>query len=683
MNAVVTISVFIGILTYAAFLVFCVANWLRGITGFALLTAAVVTFAWLLSPLFTFSRDFYLTLEPIVLVSWSLLLVRALGLNFSLRQPQGFGAVFWTFATLALLGGSATLACLAAALGWVGSGIVLLINLCLLVVNILGLVLVEQLAQNSVSDFRWRIRYMNIGLGLMFTFGMVHHALAILFEGPLLILSAVQPAVMALITPFIVVASLRNRTNKLKFSLSRDFVFRTGVLVATGVFLLLLGLFGYLAQIFAGDIGLTLAVFGSLVAIAFFLVVVGSSRFRSQMRVQLAKTFFEYRYDYRAEWMKVTAQLTEPNADFDLAQQAQRLILGILNANSACLWTMHQQSLVPASQIEALQWSQPLPAELTQSLIEFYSSYDWILDLQDMPVVAQEIASNITLIPDSERAGYLVPLFVENRLFGVCLVGQAEVPTRLSWEDYDIIKLISKQCAAFLALQEANQQLVESEQISAVSQMTAFLLHDIKTIAAQLSLMLDNAPKHRDNPQFIDDMLATTKNSVTRMEHIIAGLRQSSNPGSADVRSIDLTKFLADRCHDATGQRKQTDYDIGSQPAVVNIDEDALESALTHLEQNAYEATANNQGVRISLLKDTHWAQIQVKDAGQGMSEEFVKSELFTPFRSTKGLTGMGIGAYQARARIRGLGGDLQVESKLGVGTTFTIKLPLVSEESS
>lgn len=684
MNTVATISILAGVLAYAGLFVFCLVYWLRGVTGRALMLAASVTLVWLATPLFASTAPLYSMFEAGALASWIVLMIRALGLELTQQQDRGLKPVRWAFVVALGLAGASMVLNAMATFNWFNNAPELPVHLAMVVVNVLGLVLVEQLSQNSVSDYRWRVRYLNIGLGMMFAYGLLHHALSILFNGPVLFVAVLQPAVMALMVPFIVVASLRNRTNQLRFSLSRNFVFRTGVLVTSGIFLLLLGLFGYLAQLFAGELGITVAVFLSIVSMVFVFVVIGSSRFRSQLRVVLAKTFFEYRYDYRKEWMSVTAQLTEPDADFDLPQQAQRAMLSILHAKKSALWSLDNDTFRPLSDIEAPQWLQPLPTGLAAAMVNFYTEYDWVLDFGDMPEAADGITQHLRDFAPAADANYLIPLFVENRLFGVCMIGPAEIPLRLSWEDYDILKLISKQGAGFLALQEANRSLIESEQLSAVNQMSAFLLHDIKTIASQLSLMLQNAPKHRDNPAFIDDMLNTTRNSVQRMERIIVGLRQPQHSRAANVIHLDLLEWLRRRAQRFKSLGQPVTYDLKNfnpddDSLLVTADPDALDTALTHLEQNALQAIDGEGDVTVKMSRDKNWGIIQVVDTGKGMDEAFIRNELFTPFRSTKGLTGMGIGAYQARDKIRQCGGDLQVESKVGVGSTFTIKLPLAS----
>ena len=214
------------------------------------------------------------------------------------------------------------------------------------------------------------------------------------------------------------------------------------------------------------------------------------------------------------------------------------------------------------------------------------------------------------------EARYLIPMFVQSDLFGVCMVGAAEIPLRLSWEDYDVIKLISKQCAGFLALEATSRSLIEAQQLSAVNQMSAFLLHDIKTIAAQLSLMLENAAKHRDNPAFIDDMLSTTQNSVTRMERIIAGLRQPRTNNESQIMTVDLAAWINGRREGNQAFKRPLDYQLCAESVLVRADPEALDAALTHLEQNALEAIEAEDRVTVKLSREAAWGVLQVIDTG-------------------------------------------------------------------
>jgi signal transduction histidine kinase len=96
-----------------------------------------------------------------------------------------------------------------------------------------------------------------------------------------------------------------------------------------------------------------------------------------------------------------------------------------------------------------------------------------------------------------------------------------------------------------------------------------------------------------------------------------------------------------------------------------------------HVVQNAQEATRRDGRVEVLLVHKDGEAVIEVRDDGVGMDEAFVRERLFKPFDSTKGLAGMGIGAYECREFIRSIGGRIEVTSAPGAGTAFRMIVPL------
>jgi signal transduction histidine kinase len=76
------------------------------------------------------------------------------------------------------------------------------------------------------------------------------------------------------------------------------------------------------------------------------------------------------------------------------------------------------------------------------------------------------------------------------------------------------------------------------------------------------------------------------------------------------------------------------------------------------------------------MSRRDHEIVITVSDTGAGMDAVFIRDRLFRPFDSTKGDAGMGIGAFQARHIVRLAGGELEVTSQPGAGTTFAVRLP-------
>src|SRR5215469_10305886 len=112
---------------------------------------------------------------------------------------------------------------------------------------------------------------------------------------------------------------------------------------------------------------------------------------------------------------------------------------------------------------------------------------------------------------------------------------------------------------------------------------------------------------------------------------------------------------------------------------LVAIDPERLRSALTHLVQSAIDVSSPSDRVVISSRRLGAQLLIDITDREPGMDDTFIRDELFIPFRSTKS-GGYGIGAFQTRELIRMTGGDLEVISKKGFGTTMRVNLPLVLE---
>ncbi|MEZ5550383.1 MAG: PEP-CTERM system histidine kinase PrsK [Pseudomonadales bacterium] len=673
---ILLLSVLLGVIAYLGLTLFCLVTIRRQITGKALLVASTTTLAFMICSAVAVATPWMASLELLSQLSWIFLLIRAIGLNAAnyldsgMRSVSGLlgcavltaGIGLWTAWQLPLEAfttphSSAT---------WLYAMQVLL--------GVIGLVAIEQLARNARDDYRWRLRYLNVGLGLFFTYGLVHNALGMMFGIVLPLLVILQPAVLAICAPLIAIASMRNRENQLKLNLSRQFVFRSGVLIATGSGLLLLGLAGYYVRLFGGDVGVAVVLMvATLLAVAAFIGL-GSKRVQWRLRRWMGKNLYGGKHDYREAWNSASRQLTEPSPDFDLGQQAIRSVLDVFEASGGALWRlMDADSLVLEAKLH-VDWNEPLAPATGQALRRFYGEHDWVIDLRSLPAEADNLLSDCTDLVRLPGIRYLLPLHVEQRLYGVIGIREPESPAVLEWEDYDLVKLISRQAAGFLALRRADAEIGETRQFAALNRLTTFIVHDVKTISAQLSLLSENATRHKTNPAFIDDMLATIDNSVHRMQRLLLQLK---NPQSDSVTAITLGELLPAVAARFTGACPRPTLHTYNPDATIRADRDRLVNVLSHVVQNAIDATGESGTVQITARKESAWLEIAVEDTGCGMDEAFIANRLFSPFESTKGLTGMGIGAYQVREYVRGLGGEVSVSSTPAVGTRFLLKLPM------
>jgi putative PEP-CTERM system histidine kinase len=249
-----------------------------------------------------------------------------------------------------------------------------------------------------------------------------------------------------------------------------------------------------------------------------------------------------------------------------------------------------------------------------------------------------------------------------------------------NWEVSDLLKVAARQAAAHLAQMRASNQLIVARQFESFNRTTTFVIHDLKNLVAQLSLLLTNAEKHKHNPEFQADMLETVQSAVTRMNKVLAQLRRSSSEASTE--SVALADILNDAAASKQAFKLRPQLDLPPDSVRVRADRERLTRAIGHLLQNALEATPPTGQVSLAAFADGEQAVIEVRDTGAGMDEEFIRTRLFQPFDSTKG-AGMGIGAYECRETVQALGGTVAVESTPGVGTLFRLTLPLDNQASN
>ncbi|MGE0622582.1 MAG: XrtA/PEP-CTERM system histidine kinase PrsK [Pseudomonadales bacterium] len=664
----------IGVAAYLALLTFCIITLIRGITGRALLAAATATLLFVTAVLLTGESAYTQVLEFASLFAWIVLLVRAIGLNSKNYRDEGLQTV--TFLTgaafLVTLGGLISILTTPAAMLY--SRAVFIPEVLL---NVLGLVLVEQLVKNTRVDLRPKLRFLNIGLGLIFVYGLFNSTLSLMYSAYIPVLDIIQPVVLALATPFLAISSLRNRDNQLRFNVSRRFVFKSGVLIAAGLVLLLMGLVGYYFRLAGGDIAAAAVLLATTLLILMAVTIGGSEQFRLRSRRWVSRNLLRARHDYRARWEDVTRQLTEPHPDFSLEQQAIRALIDLFGARGGSLWWLKDGRLEHLAAHHS-HWTGPMQPALKDAITVLLLNAESAVDRAEM--LASNHGSIYRTLIDDIGIWYLVPLRVHGALVGVVGINRPIVPQTLSDEDRDVIRLVSREVAGFLALHRADLELGTSRQFDALNRMTTYLIHDIKTSAAQLALLVQNAERHKTNPAFIEDMLATVRNATSRMTELIRQI-DSGARGTPDTRPFKLKPMLDEVLDRYAGTPNKPRLTCCPDEALVHADRNRLRESVTHLVSNAVDATAKGGAVELRVEADGPWIAIEVKDTGCGMTPEFIENHLFEPFRSTKGVAGMGVGAHQVREYTRSLGGDVVVESRPGVGSTFTIKLPGVMHD--
>jgi putative PEP-CTERM system histidine kinase len=541
--------------------------------------------------------------------------------------------------------------------------------------TVYALMLVEQLFRSAPPQGRWGIKPLCVALAAIFAFDLFFFSDALLFARLDPDIWVARGLANALVIPFIAVATARNTGWTIEMHLSREAVFHSTALVVSGAFLLLVSGAGYVVRFLGGDWTRALQIELFFAAALVVLLVASSGRFRSRLKVFVSKHFFSYRYDYREEWLRFTRTLSTDSSINSVHERVVMALANLVESPAGGLWLLQDgRGFQPAG-----RWNMGVDANAVEpddgSLAKFLQRTGWVVDVKDVSAGSEQYEG--LLLPAWLRsiagAWLVVPLASGAEMIGFVVLATPRAEVEVDWEVRDMLKTASRQAASFLGQLRATEALLETRKFDAFNRMSAFVVHDLKNLVAQLSLMLKNAERHRDNPEFQRDMLSTVEHVVGRMNKLMLQLRTGAAPVE-NPRSLDLGPIVRRVCAAKTGQTGIIDLNLESDVAAIGH-EDQLEHVIGHLVQNALDATSAGGGVIVRVQREDQRAVVEVKDSGIGMSPEFVRERLFKPFETTKS-SGMGIGVYESWQYISSLGGQMQIDSTPGFGTRVRVSLP-------
>jgi len=539
-----------------------------------------------------------------------------------------------------------------------------------------GLTLVEQLFRKLGDDTRWNAKPVCLGLACPFLFDLYISTEALLFGGFDADAVSVRGAAHLLAVPFLWVAARRQTTWMATLQVSRTAAFHTATLVLVAAYLLFMSAAGSYVRFFGGSWGRALQISLLLAALAFLGSMVLSGSLRAWLRVFVSKHFFSYRFDYREEWLQFTAALSSKGSAQEVGLRVVRGLARMVESPAGALWT---QDSAGGGFVQTVRWNLPEsgtaePAD--SAMTTFMRDKDWVINIAELRH-SPALYGHLVLPPwlqATPNAWVVVPLLAGDELMGFVLLGSPRTTVKLDWEVRDLLKTAARQAASYLTQMQATEALLEARKFEAFNRMSAFVVHDLKNIVTQLSLMLRNAERLHDNREFQQDMLLTVESSLEKMRRLMLQLREGATPvgGGRGVELVPLVSRLA-----LMAQSQGRTLDIkGVEKLATRGHEDRLERVLGHLVQNAFDATPDSGQVWIAVTRCSGEVKVEVGDTGAGMSEEFVKTRLFRPFSTTKH-SGMGIGSYESYQYVRELGGSIGVVSQPGQGTVVTVSLPV------
>jgi len=551
-----------------------------------------------------------------------------------------------------------------------------------LIIAVAGLGLAEQVFGRSGPSGRWGLKYLLIGLATVFLFDLMVYSNALLLRRISPDLIAARGLIAGLMVPLLALSVGRmtswTRPGDVNFSLSPGATVRGVALLGSGVYLLMMAGFAVFVRRIGGEWGSLLQLSVLVGALVLMAVAAASGRVQSRLKVLIHQTFFTSAYDYRAEWQRFIG-LMSADQTLPLGERIVRAIADMMDSPAGALWIWNRADSVF---VPDAQWNYrgPRPAERADSpLIAFLRRTGWIIEPQAAPGRATGDPERV--LPDwitrHPQVWLLVPLMHRGEVLALLVLDRARAPRRLDWEDRDLLKTAAAHAASYLAEEMTAAALGEAEKLAEFNRRFAFVVHDIKTIVGQMSLLVENSHRFGDNPAFHRDMVDTVANAVVRMKALLDQLSERRQIPDPPVAGIDVVRVAGTVAKRWTSAGSKVEFSALAAPLAAQASEATLTRVLDLLIDNALGAIGPSGTVSIRTRIENGQAVLEVTDDGPGMDSDFVRTELFTPLRSTKA-HGHGIGAYQTRHLTRTMGGTLEVDSVPDRGTTMRIRLPIV-----
>jgi putative PEP-CTERM system histidine kinase len=556
-----------------------------------------------------------------------------------------------------------------------------LLHICLLLGAVLVLVNLERTFRAAVGTMRWRIKLVVLGLGILLLVNIFTSSQVLVYGAVSLTLETVNAGAL-LVACGLIALSLR-RTGRFAIDVypSHAFLHRSLTAVLAGLYLVVVGALAEWSTVIGGDAAFPLKAFFLLVSLVVLTLLLLSDRAQEYTRSFVSRHLRRPRYDYRQVWQSFTEKTAACPAAPEFCQAVARWAAETFNVLSVTLWLVDESKrrLIFGASTALTDADATALIAADTDLSPVFAA----LGQKAFPVNVDQIREPWGETLRQFCPGYFekggsrvaVPLASGGELLGLMTLGDRVSGVPYAIEDFELLKNVGDQAGGGLLNLQLSRRLLEVREMQAFQTMSAFFVHDLKNTASTLSLMLQNLPRHFDNPEYRQDALRSLGKCVGHINDLIAqlgrlrrGLELHRQPAAlhtvvgAALASLELT-----------GQAR---LEKQLQPVPpTSLDAEQIGRVVTNLVLNAFDALPSGGEVRVETGERPGWVMLTVADNGQGMTPEFVRKSLFRPFQTTK-QKGMGIGLFHSKMIVEAHGGKIEVESTAGQGTTFRVLLP-------
>lgn len=550
-----------------------------------------------------------------------------------------------------------------------------LFYLVMLVYLVSALIQLEQTFVQTHWTSRWKIKFELLGAGTFLAILIIYYSQGLLFRSINMGLIPMRSAVLMAAIAMVFYSRLKRLNGVVTIHISQQVACKSAVLLAVGMYIIFLGLVGQGMQSFGNDLNRSLIFALAIFAGLGLLIILLSETAKRKVTVFIHKNFYQNKYDYRTQWLQITDRLSESQSRASLKHSIISEFCYTFGMGTGVLFVIsqerdkYQQAAVIGMDHDESSF------DINDPALELLASNRWIADVRNN-IEVSENCQHQAFFTRSE-ACFIIPLFINDAMDGFIILGRPHSSEEIyTHEDFDLMRTLAKQASLALHNLHLSDQLACSRELAAIGKVSTFVMHDLKNLVSTISLLLENAQEHINEPDFQTDLLMSLGNTEIKMKSIISRLKHLPEKNSLQLSSVNLLQMVQDTAALVTGKT----LEVTGTSVIAEADREELQKVTLNLMLNAVEATEGNKPVKVEVGENGS-PFIRVKDKGCGIPAAFMQNVLFKPFSSTK-KQGMGIGLYQSRQIIEAHGGRIEVESSTG-GSEFTVWLPKMQTETA
>jgi len=555
------------------------------------------------------------------------------------------------------------------------------VNVAILVGTVLVLMNLERTFRSAVGTMQWRIKFLVLGLAVVFGARIYTRSQALVFSGHYNSLTEVEAISLLVGCVLLGVGYFRSGFREIDVYPSRAVLHTSITVLLVGGYLFVIGVLAQIVARYGGATTFQLQAFLVLVAITLLAVFLLSEKIRQRAKRFVSRHFSRPQYDFRSVWTQFTQSTSSAIDDPTLCAASAKLISETFNVLSVSVWLFDEEK----NKLKLEASTSRARDVMNEDAIEFSAIDPGLAKMRkafDLEKIKDDWGQTLRQISKTQfseggnRMG--VPLLAGDRYLGLIILADRVNGVPYTVEELELLECIGDQVASSLLNLRLAKEIMLGKELEAFQTISAFFVHDLKNAASTLKLTLQNLPVHFDDPDFRQDTLRSIGATTNRINQIIE--RLGTLGGKLELRpsAVDL-KLLVEQAIENVNGMPGIEFakEFESLPKFM-ADSEQLRSVVTNLLLNAREAIGERGRIEVKIGSQGGWAALSISDDGCGMTPSFLRDSLFRPFKTTK-KKGLGIGMFQSKMIIEAHHGSIRVKSDVGKGTTFQVLLPLTS----